>query len=88
MAFSAAFGPFTLGNVVVQVLANVDVAQYGGRSIRAYFVGACPIPPTMPLNLTGRLASPKPGPLPAPHRPSRERFKILHLSNFQMDPRE
>ena len=88
MACSDAFGPFTLGNVGTQVLANADVAGYDGQSICAHFVGACPIPPTTPLNLTGWFAKPKPDPLPEPRQPSGERLKVLHLSDFHIDPRK
>ncbi|KAI9455924.1 Metallo-dependent phosphatase-like protein [Lactarius psammicola] len=71
------FGATTLGPVVTQVLANADVAGYDGRAL----------PPTPALNLTGWFAKPKPSPLPPPKKPSGERLKVLHLSDFHIDPR-
>ena len=47
----------------------------------------CPIPPTVPLNMTGWFAKPKPNPLPPPIQPSGERLKVVHLSDTHMDPR-
>ena len=49
--------------------------------------GVCPLPPTPALNLTGWFAKPKPNPLPPPKQPSGERLKVLHLSDFHIDPR-
>ena len=81
------FGAPGLGNVVTQVLANADVAGYDGQAICFEFGnGACPRPPTTPLNLTGWFAKPKPDPLPTPRTPSGERLKVLHLSDFHIDP--
>lgn len=51
------------------------------------FVGVCPLPPTSALNLTGWFAKPKPNPLPPPKKPSGKRLKVLHLSDFHIDPR-
>ena len=50
-------------------------------------VGACPLQPAPPLNLTGWFAKPKPSPLPPSKQPSGERLKVLHLSDFHIDPR-
>ncbi|KAI5119769.1 hypothetical protein M0805_009240 [Coniferiporia weirii] len=84
---STTLGPLALGNVVTQVLANADVAGYDGQLICQNFLNACPLPPTSALNLTGWFAKPKPDPLPAPKKPSGERLKVLHLSDFHIDPR-
>ncbi|EJC98599.1 uncharacterized protein FOMMEDRAFT_161417 [Fomitiporia mediterranea MF3/22] len=83
----AEYGPLSRGNVVVQVLANADVAGYDGQLICQNFLGLCPLPPTSALNLTGWFAKPKPNPLPAPKKPSGKRLKVLHLSDFHIDPR-
>ena len=48
---------------------------------------SCRLPPTPALNLTGWFAKPKPNPLPPPKKPSGERLKVLHLSDFHIDPR-
>src|SRR5713226_3209497 len=47
----------------------------------------CSLPPTPPLNLTGWFSKPKPNPLPPPKKPSGNRVKVLHLSDFHIDPR-
>lgn len=83
----ATFGPDALGSVVTQVLASADVGGFDGQMICDTFAGACPVPPTSPLNLTGWFAKPKPDPLPSPKTPSGERLKILHLSDIHLDPR-
>ena len=55
--------------------------------ICALQLGLCPVPPTVPLNMTGWFAKPKPNPLPPPKQPSGERLKVVHLSDTHMDPR-
>ena len=52
-----------------------------------FFPKSCSLPPTPPLNLTGWFAKPKPNPLPPPKKPSGQRVKVLHLSDFHIDPR-
>ena len=52
------------------------------------FFHMCPTPATLPLNLTGWFAKPKPSPLPPPKTPSGKRLKVLHLSDFHLDPSE
>ncbi|KAJ7473924.1 Metallo-dependent phosphatase-like protein [Mycena galericulata] len=87
-ACEVGFGQFGLANVLTQVISNADVGGYDGQAICFEFAGgACPRPPTTPLNLTGWFAKPKPDPLPAPRKPSGERLKVLHLSDFHIDPR-
>lgn len=50
------------------------------------FLGMCPAPATSPLNLTNWFAKPKPNPLPEPKKPSGKRLKVLHISDFHLDP--
>ncbi|KIJ54050.1 hypothetical protein M422DRAFT_73723 [Sphaerobolus stellatus SS14] len=76
-----------LGSVITQVVANADIGGYDGQLFCQNFFSACPLPPTSPLNLTGWFKSPKPNPLPAPKKPSGQRLKVLHLSDFHLDPR-
>jgi sphingomyelin phosphodiesterase len=83
----ANYGATTFGSVLTQVLANADVAGYDGTMICQSIVGVCTLPPTPPLDLTGWFAKPKPNPLPPPKQPSGERLKVLHLSDFHIDPR-
>ncbi|KAI0304073.1 sphingomyelin phosphodiesterase [Russula brevipes] len=78
----------TMGPVLTQVLANADVVGYDGQLIcQNFFSAACPLPPTPPLSLTGWFAKPKPTPLRPPRKPSGKRLKVLHLSDFHIDPR-
>ncbi|KAI0253189.1 Metallo-dependent phosphatase-like protein [Lactifluus subvellereus] len=87
-ACNTTFGATTLGPVLTQVFANADVAGYDGRLLCQTFVpNSCTLPPTPPLNLTGWFAKPKPNPLPPPKKPSGKRLKVLHLSDFHIDPR-
>ena len=51
-----------------------------------FLSGACPLPPTTPLNLTNWFAKPKPNPLPVAKTPSGKRLKVLHMSDFHIDP--
>lgn len=50
------------------------------------FLSLCPLPPPAPLDLDNWFAKPKPDPLPVRQR-SGERVKVLHLSDFHLDPR-
>ncbi|KAI0053471.1 sphingomyelin phosphodiesterase [Auriscalpium vulgare] len=85
---AATYGPTALGAVLTQVFANADVGGYDGQMICQNFLGgACAMPPTSQLDLTGWFAKPKPNPLPPPKKPSGERLKVLHLSDFHIDPR-
>ncbi|KAI0003863.1 Metallo-dependent phosphatase [Russula compacta] len=78
----------TLGSVLTQVFAYADVGGYDGRLICSSFVSnSCSLPPTPPLNLTGWFAKPKPNPLPLRQKSSGQRLKVLHLSDFHIDPR-
>lgn len=78
-----------IGSVATQVIANADVGGYDGQSLCSHFFGsACPSPPTVALNLTGWFAKPKPNPLPPPKKRSGDRLKVLHLSDFHLDPSE
>ncbi|KAJ6467127.1 Metallo-dependent phosphatase-like protein [Mycena vulgaris] len=80
-ACEVGFGQFGLADVLTQVISNADAICF------EFANGACPRPPTTPSNLTGWFAKTKPDPLPAPRTPSGERLKVLHLSDFHIDPR-
>ncbi|KZP10094.1 sphingomyelin phosphodiesterase [Athelia psychrophila] len=84
---AASYGINALGGVITQVIANADVAGLDGQLICQNFLSLCPLPPASPLNLTNWFASPKPDPLPAAKTPSGERLKVLHISDFHLDPR-
>ena len=62
-------------------------SHFFSQSFCQNFFSACPLPPTSPLNLDGWFKSPKPNPLPAAKKPSGHRLKVLHLSDFHLDPR-
>ncbi|KZT07673.1 Metallo-dependent phosphatase [Laetiporus sulphureus 93-53] len=81
------YGIYTLGSPITQVLAYTDAGGYDGQSICSTYLSLCPTPPPSPLNLTTWFAKPKPDPLPAPKQATGERLKILHISDFHIDPR-
>ncbi|KAF8913262.1 Metallo-dependent phosphatase-like protein [Gymnopilus junonius] len=82
------YGQFSgIGSVVTQVVANADVGGYDGQALCQNFFGMCPAPPTIALNLDGWFAKQKPNPLPPPKKRSGQRLKVLHLSDFHIDPR-
>ncbi|KAF5392498.1 hypothetical protein D9757_002323 [Collybiopsis confluens] len=84
---NATFGPDALGSVITQVVGNADMGNLDGQMLCQNFLSLCPLPPTSPLDLTGWFAKPKPNPLPHPKAPSGKRLKVLHLSDFHLDPR-
>ena len=77
----------TFGAIWTQVLAFADVSgldgQYICNSLSSTF---CPAPTTSPLNTTNLFPKPKPANVTAP-APSGKRVKVLHLSDFHLDPR-
>ncbi|PCH42292.1 Metallo-dependent phosphatase [Wolfiporia cocos MD-104 SS10] len=81
------YGEYTLGPTVAQVAAYADTGGYDGQMICSVFASLCPLAPTSPLNLTGWFAKPKPDPLPPPRQATGQRLKVLHLSDFHIDPR-
>ncbi|KLO07261.1 sphingomyelin phosphodiesterase [Schizopora paradoxa] len=84
---SDVFGPHDMGPLIIQMIANSNTAGYDGQAFCSKYLGMCPPPPTPELNLTGWFKSPKPDPSPSPKAPSGERLKVLHLSDFHIDPR-
>ncbi|KAF8899142.1 Metallo-dependent phosphatase-like protein [Infundibulicybe gibba] len=83
-----AFGRLAIGSVITQVLANADVGGLDGQYIcQNFFAGSCPLPPATPLNLTNWFSKPKPNPMPAAKKRSGKRMKVLHISDFHLDPR-
>ncbi|KAJ3761911.1 sphingomyelin phosphodiesterase [Lentinula raphanica] len=84
---NATYGPDALGGVVTQVVSNADIGGLDGQMLCENFLSLCPRPPASPLDLTGWFAKPKPDPLPTPKTPSGKRLKVLHLSDFHLDPR-
>ncbi|KAJ6611473.1 Metallo-dependent phosphatase-like protein [Mycena sp. CBHHK59/15] len=81
------YGRLALGSVITQVIANANVGGYDGQLLCQNFLSLCPLPPASPLNLTAWFSKPKPNPLPAPKKPSGKRLKVLHISDFHLDPR-
>ncbi len=77
----------SFGAVWTQVLAFADVSGLDGRYIcNDLSKTFCPLPTTLPLNMTGLFPRPKPANATAP-KASGERVKVLHLSDFHIDPR-
>ncbi|KAJ7146299.1 Metallo-dependent phosphatase-like protein [Mycena epipterygia] len=81
------YSRLALGSVITQVVANANVGGYDGQLLCQNFFSLCPLPPATPLNLTSWFSKPKPNPLPAPKKPSGKLLKVLHLSDFHLDPR-
>ncbi|TKA69398.1 hypothetical protein B0A49_06375, partial [Cryomyces minteri] len=81
------FQATTFGAVWTQVLAFADVGGSDGHYIcNSLSRTFCPAPTTQPLNMTGLFPKPKPANATAP-RPSGKRVKVVHLSDFHLDPR-
>lgn len=77
----------SFGAILTQVLALADVTGLDGQYICNDLSSAfCPAPKTSPLNVTGLFPKPKPKNASAP-KASGERVKVLHLSDFHLDPR-
>ncbi|KAJ7492100.1 sphingomyelin phosphodiesterase [Mycena latifolia] len=81
------FSLLGIGSVITQVVANANVGGYDGQMLCQNFLSLCPLPPATPLNLTSWFSKPKPNPLPAAKKPSGKRLKVLHISDFHLDPR-
>lgn len=77
----------SFGAIWTQVLALADVTGLDGQYIcNDLSSNFCPAPTLTPLNLTGLFPKPKPERARAP-RSSGKRVKVLHLSDFHLDPR-
>ncbi|KAJ7292749.1 sphingomyelin phosphodiesterase [Mycena rebaudengoi] len=82
------FSKLNRGGLITQVIANANVGGYDGQMIcQSFLNNLCPLPPASPLNLTAWFSKPKPNPLPTPKKPSGKRLKVLHVSDFHLDPR-
>lgn len=84
---STTHGRAGLGAVITQVIANMDAGGYDGQAYCQNFLGQCPAPPTATLDLGKWFKKPKPNPLPLPKQRSGKRLKVLHMSDFHLDPR-
>jgi len=77
----------TYGAIWTQILALADVNGLDGRYIcNSLSSTFCSAPTTTPLNVTGLFPKPKPANASAP-KASGKRVKVLHLSDFHLDPR-
>ncbi|EJU01820.1 Ser/Thr protein phosphatase family protein [Dacryopinax primogenitus] len=81
------FGITSDGDVAAQILALADVTGQDGEYICAMsFNSACDLPAVNTLDMDGYFSKPKPANAVAPP-PSGERIRVLHLSDFHLDPR-
>ncbi len=77
----------SFGAIWTQVLAIADVSGLDGQYICNDLSSTfCPAPKTRPLNITGLFPKPKPANACAP-KASGKRVKVMHLSDFHLDPR-
>ena len=77
----------SFGAVLTQVLAFADVTGLDGQYICNDLSSTfCKLPTVSPLNTTGLFPKPKPANACAPVA-SGKRVKVLHLSDFHLDPR-
>ncbi|KAG6919046.1 hypothetical protein DXG01_009756 [Tephrocybe rancida] len=83
----ATYAKAGIGAVVTQVVANMNAGGYDGQAFCQNFLGMCPAPPTSPLDLKNWFKKPKPNPLPKAKKHSGKRLKVLHISDFHLDPR-
>jgi len=75
------------GAIWTQVLALADVTGLDGRYIcNSLSSNFCSAPTTTPLNTTNLFPKPKPLNATVP-KASGKRVKVLHLSDFHLDPR-
>jgi hypothetical protein len=74
------------GAIWTQVLYFADVGGMDGQYICNSLGSFCPTPYTLPSNTTGLFPKSKPANAKAP-APGRKRVKVLHLSDFHLDPR-
>ncbi|KNZ72246.1 Sphingomyelin phosphodiesterase [Termitomyces sp. J132] len=84
----ATFGLLGIGSVITQVVANFDAGGFDGQAFCFHFLGGlCPSPGTTPLDLNNWFKKPKPNPPPKAKKRSGKRLKVLHMSDFHIDPR-
>ena len=76
-----------LGEIYAQVLAYADVSGEDGHYICNHLSGTyCPLPGAAPLDTKNLFPKPKPANCAAPP-PSGKRVKVMHLSDWHLDPR-
>ncbi|CZT40532.1 related to acid sphingomyelinase [Rhynchosporium secalis] len=81
------YAPGAFGAIWTQVLALADVTGLDGRYIcNSLSSNFCPTPLTSPLNTTNLFPKSNPANATAP-KASGKRVKVLHLSDFHLDPR-
>jgi len=81
------FEATTFGAIWTQVLALADVSGLDGQYIcNSLSTTFCPYPSVTPLNVSSWFPKPKPTNHTV-HRPSGKRVKVLHMSDFHLDPR-
>ncbi|KAA8572254.1 hypothetical protein EYC84_002880 [Monilinia fructicola] len=82
------YAPGSWGAIWSQVLSLADVTGLDGQYIcSSLSTSFCPTPSATALNTTGLFPKPKPANATVPRRASGERRKVLHLSDFHLDPR-
>ncbi|KXT17968.1 hypothetical protein AC579_9630 [Pseudocercospora musae] len=80
------FEATTFGAIWTQILAFANVSGMDGHYICNSIGSFCPTPAPIALNTTNLFPKPKPKHLSRP-KPSGKRVKVLHMSDFHIDPR-
>ncbi|KAK7550968.1 acid sphingomyelinase and PHM5 phosphate metabolism protein [Phyllosticta citricarpa] len=80
------FEATTFGAIWTQILRFADLAGSDGRYICYSINKFCPVYKTAPLDVSPIFPKPKPANATAP-KASGKRVKVLHMSDFHLDPR-
>ncbi|CCG84464.1 protein of unknown function [Taphrina deformans PYCC 5710] len=84
---TSTYAASSMGADITQVLAIADVTGRDGQYIcRNWFHNICPEPPALSLNLSVFFDVQRPANIQIPIS-SGKRIKVLHLSDFHLDPR-
>lgn len=82
------YAPGSWGAIWTQVLALANVSGSDGQYICSSLSSSyCPAPEAASLDTTSFFPKPKPLNATIPRKPSGKRKKVLHLSDFHLDPR-
>ncbi|KAJ7757507.1 sphingomyelin phosphodiesterase [Mycena metata] len=85
--FLALAAPEQGPSLAVELCFHFKFSSTCGTSFSRLALGSVITQVIANANVGGYDGQPKPNPLPAPKKPSGQRLKVLHLSDFHLDPR-